>query len=901
MPSASSGVGALVASIKQHKKFKQLAGYSVQCLVKAIVPPAVGWEQNLREAYEAGCLEAITDVLQRHAGDEEVTAAATAALTAIAAEGQYATAVVESGALMGLVGSVVANPGLKRGVKETIALFEKVASTAPKSLLDAGGADAATRLIQLVPSDPVITPACLRVLDHLVKDPEGAPALMDCDALKAIFSVLTVSKDDVLLEAGLRVVDRLSRVPEYAEVVRSEHNGLQTLCAVMSRLDGESKAKGLGGRLLARLASANVSELVSKMAASTVASEKEFMASLLANLALEAEYSERILTSGGLAALCQVLDLAPTNPATAEAAARALSRLVATEAHAMELIEGGGAVARLVACLGAKGAGGGGGGGGGATPPAASASAALSAAATGALARIASRSPAASAAVFSQGGVEAIVRHLAAHPSDAMHTLFALNLLDDMLTHPSEGWEGKGVPWTDAKLLLACGVIPAVCKAVAAHPGHAGIALAGTRCLIYLSTCVPNMGQMVGAGGVETTLANLQVPPSGVEAEEAAKRAGGGGYKEPTPELLAASMYLMTQFALTSEGKGAIGIPGGEAIMAAVSHFTRVMGSLGEDGEVGSVAQVAEELMLAVVSQAQVVAALGELERLTDSVASTRSKVETSKLRTVVTQVAAFAATPLFAGIMLSSGALPTILRTVEAISACSGLPDAERVLVACAGALQGTVRSVEAAAAAGEGGSGEGSSSSSALAFKALGEAEAGKVLCSAIKAAPRMQRFASEAMGLLAYMCQDERLADELAGERGDCGVEACAAVLRANPTGSASISSDVVSTLLALSSSDKGTLAVAKMGATRQLIASIHGNVGDAVFARGVLEKAVALLHRVAQGTEGSELLVRQGGVDAIVEAASEIERYCAADSGGGGGAQRLRRRCCPPWWA
>ena len=80
---------------------------------------------------------------------------------------------------------------------------------------------------------------------------------------------------------------------------------------------------------------------------------------------------------------------------------------------------------------------------------------------------------------------------------------------------------------------------------------------------------------------------------------------------------------------------------------------------------------------------AGVVAALGELERLTDSVASTRSKVETSKLRTVVTQVAAFAATPLFAGIMLSSGALPTILRTVEAISACSGLPDAERVLVA--------------------------------------------------------------------------------------------------------------------------------------------------------------------------------------------------------------------------
>jgi hypothetical protein len=37
---ASAGVAGLVGSIKQHKNFKQLAGYSVQCLVKAITPPA---------------------------------------------------------------------------------------------------------------------------------------------------------------------------------------------------------------------------------------------------------------------------------------------------------------------------------------------------------------------------------------------------------------------------------------------------------------------------------------------------------------------------------------------------------------------------------------------------------------------------------------------------------------------------------------------------------------------------------------------------------------------------------------------------------------------------------------------------------------------------------------------
>ncbi len=45
---ASTGVAALVASIKQHKKFRQLASYSVQCLQRAVTPPTVGWQKNLK-------------------------------------------------------------------------------------------------------------------------------------------------------------------------------------------------------------------------------------------------------------------------------------------------------------------------------------------------------------------------------------------------------------------------------------------------------------------------------------------------------------------------------------------------------------------------------------------------------------------------------------------------------------------------------------------------------------------------------------------------------------------------------------------------------------------------------------------------------------------------------------
>ena len=59
-----TGVAQLIQAVKQHQKFKQLASYSIQCLAKAIIPPTVGWEANMKEAYHAGALEAITEVWQ---------------------------------------------------------------------------------------------------------------------------------------------------------------------------------------------------------------------------------------------------------------------------------------------------------------------------------------------------------------------------------------------------------------------------------------------------------------------------------------------------------------------------------------------------------------------------------------------------------------------------------------------------------------------------------------------------------------------------------------------------------------------------------------------------------------------------------------------------------------------
>ena len=65
-------MAGLVDSIKKHKKFKQLASYSIQCIEKVICPPRIGWEANARAAFELGAAEDIADVCARFATDAEV-------------------------------------------------------------------------------------------------------------------------------------------------------------------------------------------------------------------------------------------------------------------------------------------------------------------------------------------------------------------------------------------------------------------------------------------------------------------------------------------------------------------------------------------------------------------------------------------------------------------------------------------------------------------------------------------------------------------------------------------------------------------------------------------------------------------------------------------------------------
>ena len=820
----------MVASVKKNMKFRQLAGYSVQSLAKLISAPAVGWERNLREAYDAGALAAITEVLTRHAGDEEVQAAAVAALTAIATEAAYSEPLIESGVILGLLESILKNPDAARGVKETIVLFENAAMSAPNAMLMSGGLDAASRLIDCARLNAHIAPACARVVEKLVRDLAGPAALVECGGIPSILNLVVDSKDSQALDASFKILERMVRVPEYVVLIRDQNDGLKILCKALATLPPNDTATKTGSRLLSKLASSNVGELVSTML-SAASLEREYLASLISTLVLEEVFAAKLLASGGLLALLKVFGTGTI--ATSEATAKAMVRLtildefvgILVEANAIELI-----VSVMKGSAGEPG---------------------LQAACTPLLARIAAVSPEALFRVNAEGGVEAVVRALAAHATSEAVATTSLAFFESIVARPGEG----SLP---PERLFELGALVSLAEALAAHPSKPLVQLNGSYVFIYCSGGMLPVRKMIDAGVHTAVLANLATPSDDPRKD----------WREPSPELIAATMYLATQFALLDEGKAVLGGEATEAIMSSVSHYTRSMGDIGASSAVGTIAEIADALMMAIVTEKQVTATLAQLRSVTETAVEYKTRAEAAKLRSVVTSVCAFAANATFARILVRAGGTDALLHSIELVSAATGLPDGERILALATGALSSMVSSTEDAGDAATAGDKD------MDVLRQLVAQGAPAKLTAAVKAAPKLTRFACAALDLLTRLVGDEATVKALTSQEGGA-VEACSTVLRANQH-SVPATISAVSALLAMADEDNGAIAVAKLGGTRQILANMTANVGNYEYFPA-LERSLALLARCALVTEGAELIVRQGGVDAMIEAASSLSRH------------------------
>ena len=731
-------------------------------------------------------------MLQRHHGDAAVLSASTACLSAMATNPKYAAALIDSGAMMGMLESVVKNPDQGQGVAESLQLLETIATNAPEALLSGGGADASTRLIKCAPANEAIVSAAVRTLEKLNKVPGGSAALIECEAVKTIIDVAVAGSSNAdSLESAFRLLERMCREPKSAEYIRNECNGMQILSAALEA-NTEVRVQKVGGRLLSKLASGSVSDLIYRLRSSGDLKEKEFLSGLLANLALEEENASKILEGGGITAIVE--SFKGTSKKTVESSIKALGRLASND-EAVEEIFRSGAHMELVKIMDMY-----------------RNDAQMVSAVTPTVRALVNSSERAQK-VARSGGLEAVVRTLVAHPEYENHTAEALQLLDDLVTFDY-----------DISRLVDLGILPALGKSLRAHKKNATVQLFGLRALIFLSLNEANVRTMIGDGIVEVCLTALE---------------------EGKKDAVVAAMYLVTSLIILPEGKGKVGPKGIDRLLTSLSNYTSDP----------IVKDTAEELLSTIVSEAEVQRTCADFGQAVEELLQTRSKPVAAKVKALATTLGAYCVSSEYAETVINADGLSFVARCIEEVSTVNGMPELEGILKGCSTVLSAIV----------------GGGALSAELSDNLNKSGAIKSIITSVKLHPKLKSHVTAAVDFIDTVAQQEGLSDVIAEEG---GVEACVAALRANSTSNEIVIS-AFNALLQIASSDFGAVAVAKHGGSRQVISAVNANATSAGFT-GPMEKAVAIMNRVSETSEGADLLMKQGALDCVIVATDALAK-------------------------
>jgi hypothetical protein len=304
------------------------------------------------------------------------------------------------------------------------------------------------------------------------------------------------------------------------------------------------------------------------METTKASSEKEFLAGLLANLALEEENAEKIVAHGGIPALLKTFE--SNSKKTVEASSRAIGRLAQQSENLDDLVRAG-AITTLVKTMDAN-----------------RNDAAVVAAITPTLTKFAS-TPEKAQRVLLAGGVEAVVATLAAHPEFEQHSADAVAFLENL-----------GTADFDMQRLVSLGVIPAVVKAMKQHPTNADLQLTGSRVLIYLSYSEDTATAIVNAGGMEVCTRNLSfgekpavIGPTGAAAASTLT----DKEKAANKEVVLTTVYLITSLAL---------VPANKAVLVASGAVDRLLNAVAVHSNEELIRETADELLATVIGEEQV-------------------------------------------------------------------------------------------------------------------------------------------------------------------------------------------------------------------------------------------------------------------------------------------------------
>ena len=309
-------------------------------------------------------------------------------------------------------------------------------------------------------------------------------------------------------------------------------------------------------------------------------------------------------------------------------------------------------------------------------------------------------------------------------------------------------------------------------------------------------------------------------------------------------DLVLSNMWLLSSLSLVDEVKETLHRDGlVPTILTSVADYSKDT----------DVAEIGREVVELVVDEGTVSDTVRDMK--SQITAALKNPGDTTALEASIARAAAFSVCPKFAEQMVRSNGVGELVRAMNEITRVKKCPRQETLLCGASAALVQISRSTAA--------------------DEDLRQmmASSGVVAASiaSVKEHPKLTAHVKAAVSFLEAYAQIPECAQEIA-EGG--GVEACVCALRANENEVAVVSS-AVNTLVQLASTSRGAVSVARFGGTRQVISTIMANAGTPGFAQPMGEM-IGLLQRVSTTAEGQDVLVKQGGVEAIIAASDSIGR-------------------------
>ena len=410
------------------------------------------------------------------------------------------------------------------------------------------------------------------------------------------------------------------------------------------------------------------------------------------------------------------------------------------------------------------------------------------------------------------GAIRSVIDALKSHASDEAVAESSLSFMDHLVTSQY-----------DASRLVAAGTIESTLDAMKENENSDSVQANGLRNLIYMAYNEENLAQMVDKGAIDTTLKALE--------------------RSKKKEVVQAGMYFLTSLSL---------IPDYKKLTRDNNGIDKVLDSLENFTEEGAITETASELMAELADsdsvQAVVNGAIKSVNKLLESPSEEHSKIASSAL----TKMSSFSIVPEFADQIVSSNELKTLVENVKKVSTKHSLPQHEELLVTCSKALSNLVKYLKTEDH-----------------IRYLEDSGGISVMISSLKNNPRNVPHAKNCIQFLEKVADSEARINLLI-KKG--AIEACGAALRANRDDT-TVVQRAADTLLRLCRTDEGAVAVAKHGATRQVITVLSSNRETPNFSSS-FQKCMALLDRISLTSEGVGLLIKQGCVDAVTETMASI---------------------------